>query len=139
MSSFSGVSHAINCFGGKKKKKKVITDKLRNVRRVRQTWQNGRVGLGQSGHGSKWVILSELKTGSGQSGCGSGWVDPYFSHEIFYFLFFYKENNIYLPFGQLCNILLDVKCIILNSLLILRINSVKLINTYTIILKLYKS
>ena len=52
--------------------------------------------------------------------------------------FFYKENNMYLSFGKLCNKLLDVKCIILNSPLILRMNSVKLINTYLIILKLYK-
>ena len=45
----------------------------------------------------------------------------------------------YLSFGKLCNKLLDVKCIILNSSLILKMNSVKLINTYSIILKLYKS
>ena len=44
----------------------------------------------------------------------------------------------YLPFGKLCNKLLDVKCIILNSQLILKMNSVKLINIYSIILKLYK-
>ena len=44
----------------------------------------------------------------------------------------------YLPFGKLCNKLLDVKCIILNSPLISRMNSFKLINTYSIILKLYK-
>ena len=67
---------------------------------------------------------------------GLGRVDPYFSHDFF---FFNKENNMYLPFGKLCNKLLDVKCIILNSLLISRINLVKLINTYSIILKLYKS
>ena len=66
---------------------------------------------------------------------GLGQVDPYFSHEIF----FYKENYMYLPFEKLCNILLDVKCIILNSQHISRMNSVKLINTYSIILKLYKS
>ena len=42
----------------------------------------------------------------------------------------------YLSFGKLCNKLLDVKCIILNSPLISRMNSVKLINTYSIILKL---
>ena len=74
--------------------------------------------------------------GLGQSGYGSGRVDLYFSHEFFYF---YKENNMYLPFGKLRNKLLDVKCIILNSLLISKINSVKLINTYSIILTLYKS
>ena len=45
----------------------------------------------------------------------------------------------YLSFGKSCSKLLDVKCITLNSLLISRINSVKLINTYSIILKLYKS
>ena len=44
----------------------------------------------------------------------------------------------HLPFGRLCNKLLDVKCIILNSPLLSRRNSVKLINTYSIILKLYK-
>ena len=45
----------------------------------------------------------------------------------------------YLPFEKLYNILLDVKYIILNSQLISRMNSVKLINTCSIILKLYKS
>ena len=45
----------------------------------------------------------------------------------------------YLSFRKLCNKLLDVKCIILNSPLISRINSVKLINTYSTILELYKS
>ena len=64
----------------------------------------------------------------------AGQVDPYFSYDFF----FNKENNMYLPFGKLRNKLLDVKCIILNSPLILRMNSVKLINTYSIILKLYK-
>ena len=44
-----------------------------------------------------------------------------------------------LPFGKSCNKLLDVKCITLNSPLISRMNSVKLINIYSIILKLYKS
>ena len=42
----------------------------------------------------------------------------------------------YLPFGKLCNKLFDVKCIILNSLLISRINSIKFISTYSIILKI---
>ena len=84
-----------------------------------------------------WVILSELKTGSSQSSCGSDQVDPYFSREFFFV--FNKENNIYLPFEKSCNKLLNVKCIILNSPLISKINSVKLINTYLIILKLYKS
>ena len=88
--------------------------------------------------GKKRVILRGLKTGSSQSGCGSGQVDLYFSHEFFFFNF-YEENNMYLPFEKLCNKLLDVKCIILNSPLISRMNSVKLINIYSIILKLYKS
>ena len=47
-----------------------------------------------------------------------------------------KKKNIYLPFGKLCNKLFNVKCITLNSLFILRMNSIKLINTYSIILKL---
>ena len=45
----------------------------------------------------------------------------------------------YLPFGKLCNKLLDIKCITLSSPFISRMNSVKLINTFSIILKLYKS
>ena len=83
---------------------------------------NGRV---RSGSGRFWSIGLRVV---------SGW--PIFFPWIF---FFYKENNMYLPFGKLCNKLLDVKCIILNLPLILRMNSVKLINTYSIILKLYKS
>ena len=58
---------------------------------------------------------------------------------IFHMIFLYKENNIYLPFRKSCNKLFDVKWITLNSPLISRMNSVKLINTYSIILKLYKS
>ena len=54
-------------------------------------------------------------------------------------IFFNKENNIYLLFEKSCNKLLDVKCIILNSPFISRMNSIKLINTHLIILKLYKS
>ena len=76
---------------------------------------------------------------SSQSGCELGRVDRYFSHEFLFLLYSYRENNMYLPFEKLCNKLLDVKCIILNSPLISRMNSVKLINTYSIILKLYKS
>ena len=92
-----------------------------------------------AGHGSKQVVLSGLKKGgSGQSGCGSGRLTRIL-HMNFFFFNFYKENNMYLPFGKLCNILLDVKCIILNSPLISRMNSVNLMNTYSIILKLYKS
>ena len=61
-------------------------------------------------------------------------------HMILFFIFyFFNKENIYLSFEKLCNKLLDVKCIILNSPLISRMNSVKLINTYSIILKLYKS
>ena len=88
--------------------------------------------------GKKWVILNWLKTSLGQLGCGSGQVDLYFSHD-FYFFYLYKENNMYLPFGKSCNKSLDVKCITLNLPLISRMNLVKLINTYSIILKLYKS
>ena len=62
-----------------------------------------------------------------------GWVRQNF------FFFFNKENNIYFPFEKSCNKLLDIKCITLNSPLISRMNSIKLINTYSIILKLYKS
>ena len=86
--------------------------------------------------------FKQVKNSSSQSGCGSGRVDLYFSHNylfIYLFLNFYKENNMYLPFGKLCNKLLDVKCIIFNSSLILKMSLVKLINTYSIILKLYKS
>ena len=39
----------------------------------------------------------------------------------------------YLPFGKSWNKLLNVKCITLNSPLILRMNSIKLINTFKII------
>ena len=44
----------------------------------------------------------------------------------------------YFPFEKLSNKLLNVKCIILNSPLISIMNSVKFINIYSIILKLYK-
>ena len=33
----------------------------------------------------KQVILSGLKTGLNQLGCGSGWIEPYFSHDFFFF------------------------------------------------------
>ena len=96
--------------------------------------KTGRSGLNRVGSGRvKRVTLSRLKRGLGQSDCGLGW--PVF----FTWIFCYKENNMYLSFEKLCNKLLDVKCIILNSPLILRMNSVKLISTYSIILKLYKS
>ena len=90
---------------------------------------------GQTGHKSKRVILNGLKTGLGQSSCWSSPVDPYFLHE-FFIIYFYKENNMYLPFRKLCNKLLNVKCTILNSPLISRMNSIKLINTYSIIFKI---
>ena len=69
-------------------------------------------------------------------GFGSGWVSRYFfSYE------FFLIKKLYLLFGKLCSKLLDIKCICitLNLPLISRMNSVKLINTYSIILKLYKS
>ena len=87
---------------------------------------------GQTGHRSKRVILSGLKNGFGSIGFWVGLT------RIFHINFFFL-NNMYLPFKKLCNKLLDVKSIILNSPLTSRINSVKLINTYSIILKLYKS
>ena len=89
---------------------------------------------GGSGSGQfKQVILSGLKMGLS---CESGWIGL---TRIFHMNFFlYKENNMFLSFEKSCNKLLDVKCITLNSLLISRMNSVKLINTYSIILKLYK-
>ena len=107
-----------------------------SVKSLEMAKRTGRVefGLSQMGCGSKRVILSALKMGSGQSGCGSGRVNPYFSHNFF----IYKENSMYLLFEKPCNKLLDVKYITLNSPLISRMNSVKLINTYSIILKLYK-
>ena len=99
-----------------------------------------RSGQSSCGSNESRVILSGLKTGSGQSGCGSGRVGlAHIFHMNFFIFYFYKENNMYLPFGKLCNKLLDVKCIILNSPLISIINLVKLINTYSIILTLYKS
>ena len=93
----------------------------------------------QTGHESKICHFNLVKKGfmSIRLRVGSG--RPVFSHEFFFFFHFYKENNMYLSFGKLCNKLLDLKCIILNSQLISRINSIKLINTYSIILTLYKS
>ena len=93
--------------------------------------------VGQVGSiGLQRVILSELKSSLGQLGCGVGRGGLTC---IFHIIFFHKENNLYLSFGKSCNKLLDVKCITLNSPFISRINLVKLINTYSIILKLYKS
>ena len=79
------------------------------------------------------VILSRLKTGSSQS---VGWVG--LTH-IFTFFKKNQENNIYFPFEKSCNKLLNVKLITLNLSLISRMNSIKLINSYSKILKLYKS
>ena len=97
---------------------------------------SGRVRLGYESNGlqAKTSHFKRIKNGFRSIGLWvrSGRVDPYFSHKFF----FYKKNNIYLPFEKLCNKLLDVKCITLNSPLISRMNSVKLINTYSIILKL---
>ena len=45
----------------------------------------------------------------------------------------------YLLFVKSCNKLLDIKCITLNLPVISKMNSVKLIKTYSIIIKLYKS
>ena len=81
----------------------------------------------------KMVILSRLKTSSSQSGYKSGQV------VFFPWFFFLKKNNMYFSFGKSCNKLFDIKCITLNSSFISRMNSVKFINTYSIILKLYKS
>ena len=91
---------------------------------------------GQMNYRLKWVILNELKISLGQSGCGLSRVG--FTH-IFHMKYFYKEKIMYLLFGKSCNKLLDVECITLNSPLISRMNSIKFINTYSIILKLYKS
>ena len=112
----------------------------------KEAWQNDRVGsdqvnqvVSQMGHGLKTSHFKWVKTGSGcRFQVGLGRVDPYF--HLFFFIYKKKKiNNMYLPFGKLCNKLFDVKCIILNSLLISRINSIKFISTYSIILKLYNS
>ena len=87
--------------------------------------------------GQKRVILSGLKNEFRSIGFRVGLTRIF--HINFFIFYFYKKNNMYLPFGKLCNKLLDVKRIILNLPLISRINSVKLINTYSIILTLYKS
>ena len=94
------------------------------------TWQTGEPGRVGS-------IRLPVKTGLSQSGYWSSQVNPYFSHEFFFF--FFNKEHMYLPFRKSCNKLLNVKYIILNSPLISRMNSVKLINIYSIILKLYKS
>ena len=93
----------------------------------------------------KWVTghFKWVKNRFGSTGLQvrSGWVGltRIFHMNLFFIFYFYKGNNMYLPFGKLCNKLLDIKCITLSSPLISRMNSVKLINTFSIILKLYKS
>ena len=101
------------------------------ITRHGKTGWSGRVRVRSNG---LWVKTGHFKRIK-KSGCGSGRVDSYFSHDFF----IYKENSMYLPFEKPCNKLLNVKYITLNSPLISRMNSVKLINTYSIILKLYKS
>ena len=108
----------------------------------------GRVGFGldQSGCGSnesqvKMGHFKQVENGFGsiRLWVRSGWVGLTCIFRMNFFIFyFYKENKMYFPIEKLCNKLLNVKYIILNSPLILRMNSVKLINTYSIILKLYK-
>ena len=92
------------------------------------------------GCGSKRGHFKRVKNGFESIGlwAESSWV--WLTH-IFHMIFkkkknYYKENNMYLPFGKSCNKLFDVKCISLNSPHISRINSVKLINTYSIIFKI---
>ena len=91
----------------------------------------------KTGH-FKWV---KNRFGSIRLQVRSGWVGLtcIFHMNLFFIFYFYKGNNMYLSFGKLCNKLLDIKCITLSSPLISRMNSVKLINTFSIILKLYKS
>ena len=98
--------------------------------------------MSQTGCGSKIGHFKRVKNEFRSIGfrVGSGPVDPYFSYDFLKYIYIYiKENNMYLPFGKLCNKLLEVKCITLNLPLISRMNSIKLINTCSIILKLYKS
>ena len=56
---------------------------------VKQEDRVGSIGLQvKQVAGQKQVILSGLKTGLSQLGCGSGWIDPYFSHDIYIYIFF---------------------------------------------------
>ena len=102
--------------------------------------ENGQVGSSQLGCGSievkKKCYIKQVRNGSGQLGAGSrlGCVNLYFPHE-----YFFKVNNIYLPFEKSISKLLDVKCITLNSPLITKMSSAKQITIFLIILKLYKS
>ena len=55
------------------------------------------------------------------------------------FFFFFKKTTYIFHLESYATNLLDIKCIILSSPLISRMNSVKLINTYSIILKLFNN
>ena len=94
MSSFNGVSHAINCFGGRKKKKK---GNNRQAKKRMESTVDMAKRTDRVGSRVKMSHFKLVENGFGSIGLRvGGWVDPYFSHE---FLFFYKENNMYLPLG----------------------------------------
>ena len=60
----------------------------------------GRVGfgLGQSGHGSKWVIFKRVNRVVGQTGCGLSWVASRVKlTRIFQKFFFFLGNRCNLP------------------------------------------
>ena len=84
---------------------------------------SGRIGFGldQLSCGSKTGHFKLVKNGFGliRLRVGSDWVGLTC---IFHMNFFFKENNMYLPFRKSCNKLLDVKCVTLNSPLISRTN-----------------
>ena len=100
-----------------KKKKWVLPLSRHGKGRVRVRLNELRVKIGH---------FKRIKKRFGLIGLQVSQVDPYFPHKYF---FFYKEN-MYLPFRKSCSTLLDVKCNTLNSPLIPKMNSVKLINTY---------
>ena len=87
MSSFNGVSHAINCFGGKKKKK----GNNRQAKKCKESTVDMAKRAGRVGSIGSRVILSGLKTGSGQSGCRSGWL-VFFTWKFLFFIFFIKKT-----------------------------------------------
>ena len=72
-----------------------------------------------------WVKLDMAKQagwvwlGLGRINRVVGWVGL---TRIFHMNFFFNKKNMYLPFKKSCNKLFDVKCIILNSPLISRMN-----------------